>query len=138
MDLSTLDTTTISEQGAVMELRHPTTGAVLMQDDGETPVSITLAGMDSTRFRRQQRINQDRRLKGQRRGVNSEEMENDNLDLLVACFIEWSGIKWDGQLQVLTPATAKALLKRWAWAREQVDAFMGERANFLTTSETNS
>jgi len=134
VDLSTLDTVSAAEEGAVMELRHPATGAVLNQDDG-SPVTITLAGSDSERYRKAERSNQNRRLKNSagRRGltVTSEELENDNLEVLAAATVAWAGIVLHGESLDCTVANARKVFKEIPWAREQAEQFVAERANFL-------
>jgi len=51
MDLSTLDVAAAAEEGAELHLRHPTTNELLFDGDDKVPVTITLAGADSERFR---------------------------------------------------------------------------------------
>ncbi len=134
MDLSTLDTTAVSEIGAKMEVQHPGTGAVVMQEDNK-PVTITLAGQDSDLYRKADRRITDKRLKnsaGARRTVlTSEGIEADNLERLVACTIAWDGLTFEGSTPDCTPENARALYKKLFWLREQAEAFIAERANFL-------
>jgi len=134
MDLSTLDAAT----EAAMQLRHPGTNVVLKQDDGR-PITITLAGVDSERYRKAQRALTNQRLKmGGRRGgagtLTAEELESAGLETLVACTVAWDGIILDGQALECNPANARTLYARLPWVRDQADEFMGERANFLTGS----
>lgn len=138
MDLNTLDTKTVSDEGVAYTLRHPVTGEELVQDDG-SPIQITLAGIDSDRFRKQSRANTERRLRtGTRRQITQEEMDVDGLDLLAACTMDWSGIVVDGQEPPCDMDHAKDLYKRFPWIREQVDTFIGARANFIRSSQTSS
>lgn len=137
LDLSALDTTASSEKGAVLELLHPTSGAVLTQSDG-SKVTITLAGEDSERYRRATRASIDRRLKAQQSGrrlqLYAEEMENDAIERLVAVTISWSGIGMgEGDLPFSADA-ARALYRKLPWVREQAEAFVLDRANFLKAS----
>lgn len=134
MDLSTLDTSTAAEQGATMEVQHPTSGAVLTQAGGAA-VSILLAGQDSERFRKADRKIANRRFAstaaGRRVTVTSESLEADNLERLVACTISWSGVGFDGADKECTPENAREAYKRLPWLREQAEAFIQDRANFL-------
>ncbi|MFO1126374.1 MAG: hypothetical protein U1E25_14595 [Methylocystis sp.] len=136
-DLASLDTTPAAEAGAEMKVLHPTSGAVLSQEDGQ-PIVITLVGEDSERFRRASRASLDRRLKRQSAGVSAppsaEELENNAIETLVACTIGWSGIALDGKTLDCTPENARMIYKRLRWLREQVDAFINDRANFLKPS----
>lgn len=131
MDLSSLDTRKPADDGADMQLRHPGTDAVLTQDDGKA-ISITLAGSDSDRYQRAQRSQANRRLNaGVRRKLTIEELESDTIELLVACTIRWDGVKVGGKVLECNADNARKLYRDYQWIREQANAFIGERANFL-------
>ena len=102
-----------AETGIDMPVRHPVTNAPVLQDDGETPVVIHLAGMDSARFRKTQRANADRRFKGmQYRAPTAEELDTEGLDFLVNCTLGWSGIILDGTTLESTTANVRTLYTR--------------------------
>lgn len=130
MDLNQLDTVAVGEAGVAMQLKHPTTGEPLAQENGE-PITITLAGADSDRFRSAQRANADRRIKNARRNSSSADIEADGLELLASATLGWSGIKVDGEALDANKANVKKVYTRFPWIREQVDVFIGDRANFL-------
>lgn len=135
-DLSTLDTTKAAEEGATLEVRHPTTGIVLMNGEAK-PVTLTLAGSDSDRAMKAERAALNRRFKANanRRGTSSsmtaEELDSDTLDKLAACTLGWSGFVVEGSEVECTPANARQLYRQWPWLREQAQAFVDDRANFL-------
>jgi hypothetical protein len=135
LDLSTLDTTKAAEDGATLEVRHPATGEILTQDNGE-PITITLAGTDSDRFRKAQRANNTRRLRNPRQ-LDGDDIERDGLNSLVLCTLAWSGIALDGQELDCTPANVRQVYQRLPWLREQADRFVSDRANFLKGSSLN-
>jgi hypothetical protein len=139
-DLSTLDTVKASDEGSVLQVRHPTTGAVLANGDGRA-VEIKLAGTDSERARKAERSALNRRLKmGGRRGagtLTAEELDNDALEMLAVCTLAWSGFVMDGQEVECTPENAKRLYRQMPWLREQAQAHAEERSNFLKVSPTN-
>jgi hypothetical protein len=138
LDLSQLDTGAVAEGGADMPLRHPVTNAPLLQDDEETPIIIKVLGMDSKAFRKATRANQDRRLRGTRyRPPTAEEIDAEGLEILVKCTIGWAGIILDGAALDCTPANVRTLYTRLPWAREQVDNYIGDRANFMQPSATS-
>lgn len=139
MDLGQLDTSAVAEDGVDLQLKHPGTLTPLTQDDqAETPISIRLAGADSARFRKAERANRDKRLRGGlRRPPTAAELDADGLELLVQCTLGWSGIIVDGQQLEFTPANVRILYKRFQWIREQVDLFMGDRQNFLAPLPTS-
>lgn len=134
LDLTTLDTSTAAEAGAIMTVQHPVTGAVLTQDDGSA-MTITFAGEDSERYRSATRAATNRRLKAQQSGrqmqLSAEELENDALERIVACTIGWNGIGVSGEALPFSPDNARALFKKLAWLREQAEAFIGDRSRFL-------
>lgn len=139
MDLGQLDTCAAAEDGVDLQLKHPGTLAPLTQDDtAETPITIRLAGQDSARFRKAERANRDKRLRGGfRRTPTAAELDAEGLELLTNCTLGWSGIVLDGAPLEFTTANVRMLYKRLAWVREQVDAFVGERAYFLPSLPTS-
>ena len=133
MDLAQFDTTTTADAGAFMQLVNPATGAVLFTKDQE-PIGIIFAGADSDRARSYTRKSQNRRLAmaPQRRGkITAEEIEEDGIGLLVACAINWKNVSLDGAPLEFNEANLRKLFARIPAFREQADAFIGERANFL-------
>lgn len=135
MDLAELDTVSLAEAGAVMQVRHPVTDAPLATADGHA-LTLTLAGRDSERYRRLERAATNRRLKSARRGtVTAEEIEAEALDMLVGCTLAWSGIVIDGQALDCTPENVRRAYTRLPWLREQADAFVADRGNFSKASQ---
>lgn len=136
-DLSSLDTAKGAEEGSTLEVRHPTTGAVLVNGDGRS-VTLTLAGMDSQRAKKAEAAALNRRLKmGGRRSssVTAEELNNDTLEVLSSITLGWSGFVVDGKELEVNLENARRLYKQWHWLREQAQAFVEDRANFLKTSQ---
>ena len=118
MDLATLDSVKAANEGAAMEVLHPTSN-VPLKDDQDNPITITLIGQDSDKVKKRQRLEMNKRLKaGRRSTMTAEELEE-------------QGIKLDGQLLDCTADNAMKVYKRVPWLREQVDSFVGDRANFL-------
>ena len=131
MDLATLDITKAANEGAVMEVLHPTEGTVLKDETGK-PITITLIGQDSEKVKKRQRVEMNKRLKsGRRQTMTAEELEEQGLHLLAFCTLAWSGIKLDGQDLECSADKAVTVYQRLPWLKEQVDAFVGDRANFL-------
>lgn len=140
LDLANLDTTKLSEDGATLEVRHPSTGAILSNGDGRA-VTIVLAGMDSNRARKSERQATNRRLKASGRGrglgLTGDDLDNDALDLLAACTLAWSGFDLEGQPLECNPDNARKLYRQFPWLREQAQQFVEDRSNFLRVSPTN-
>lgn len=130
MDLAQLDTTAAANEGADIELLHPTTGAPL-------GVLITVCGTDSDAYRQALRERQNKRLRNAKRGgatLTAEEIEAEALDLLVRCTSGWTGVELDGKPVAFTREAARDLYRRFRWIREQVDTAIEDRANFLPPS----
>lgn len=135
VDLASLDTSEASEKGAKLELRHPNTGEVLRHDDGR-PFTITLVGRDSNRFMSLARAQSDRRLQQalrSRQPVMTAAVEKDDTELLVNATLEWD-IIFDGKPAENNPKAYRDVYSNpgYRWLREQVDEFVGNRANFST------
>ena len=125
-----------------MEVRHPDTGDLILQDDGR-PVTIRLAGADSTHFQRIARHNLNRRLKAQRSGrrmaneITAEDLDRERLEQLVGCTLAWEGIAVDNETVECTPENARNVYTRFRWLREAAEDFQTDRSNFLKASPKN-
>lgn len=130
MDLLKIDTTPAANEGAVMEVRHPTTGEVLL-DNGEA-VTITLLGTDSDAFEKINDAAVNRRLKGTGRLVPlAEEQRVIAIEMLAGCTLAWKGIGVeDGKNLEFSRPNAKLVYTKFKWLRDQVDKFVGDRTNF--------
>jgi hypothetical protein len=120
-----------AEQGAVLELKDPA-GDTALKADG-TPVTITLAGTESKRWRKARNTIGDKFLKASRPGGKATTMEEaiaDQAFQLAAVTLAWDGIELDGQSIECNPANAKRVYIESDLIREQVDAFVGDRRNF--------
>lgn len=131
MDLATVDTRAGAEAGFTFDLMHPKTGE-------PTGASITVRGADSDTYQEKFRECQRRRLGAmgrQRREMpNLAQVESDALELVAACIIGWQGIDEHGVPVPFSETAARSLFERFPWIREQVDAAVHERANFLASA----
>lgn len=132
IDLSTLDTRAGANAGAPVVLTHPVTGA-------ELPATVLIHGHDSDAYREAQiSIQRDRLARmARQRGTppDPEEVNAEALQLLAACVQGWEGLQQNGQPLAYTgTASALALLQAFPWIREQVDAAVHRRENFLQGS----
>jgi predicted glycosyl hydrolase (DUF1957 family) len=139
MDLGNLDFSKQAEEGAWLHLEHPTTGDPL-ETEG-SPVRVLLLGRDSAAYRKAAHKAQDARLKAAARGaagargLTAEVLERESIRVLAACVVDWEGIVVDGEALEYSHAAAVELLERFDWIKQQVDAFVEDRANFLGESE---
>lgn len=109
-------------QVAKLELIHPGTGA--------TGVFLHVVGQDTKVFRDKAReiARSISKTKGQT--ADPVEMEREGIELVAACIVGWSDEEAFG---VYSPARALELMQmdELGWVREQVEAFVKERANFF-------
>lgn len=129
-DLSKLNTATISEEGAELDVLHPV-------ENTPIGVKIVLAGRDSDRFQKFVRRQTNKRTAkwrpGQKLTFTAEEQELEKVELLVACTISWKGVSMNGKELPCTPENARALYSNpgYSWLVEQIDEFVGDREHFL-------
>ena len=113
-----------SEAGAPLTLRHPKTGEKL-------PAVIWLQGEDAENYRKCLRAQIDRQISERKLELSAAELEERLIERLVAITqrfenIELNGVQYDG-----SPENAKKLYCEQLWIRDQVVAFVEDRANFL-------
>jgi hypothetical protein len=124
------------EQSAVMTVRHIATGQPLLDKEGK-PITLTLAGKDSDRFRVAQEEQREFRLRkalqtGQERPTLAD-VRAETIDLIAACTISWT-IMVDGEPYPCTRDNVREVYRRLPWLVDQADAFISDRANFLKAS----
>lgn len=134
MDLSKINMEKMAELGADMELVHPVSDEPMLQDDG-SKITIKLLGTDSKAYRNKNRDFQRQRIakmtKTRSKTIDYTVSDEEACELLAECTIGWSGILVDGVLVEFSKAAAEELYMKFGWIREQVDVFIGNRANFL-------
>lgn len=135
LDLAALDLSNKSSQSATLQLEHPVTGeelTIVSPTTGEeTPVTITLVGMDSETYRHAQNAVANRRINGRRKKISVEELNRESIEILARCTLGWQGIVVDGQELAPDVENAVKLYTRFPWIKEQADAFASDRANYL-------
>ncbi len=125
VNLSALDSAARADEGAELHVLHPATG----EDLG---IVIRLAGTDSAAYRRALSAAANRRPQAGRKKATLEELQAENIEIMAACTLDWSGVSLDGQSMLpFTRKDAVTLYTRFPWIREQADAFMAERAHYL-------
>lgn len=125
MDISTLSTSALSNDGAELEIRHPQTGQ-------STGIVIVLRGRDSKVYRK---LTNEFRAKAMREKINDpvEAAETKAIDSRVACTVTWRGMEKDGKEWEFSAERARELYtdEGYAWLVDQIDTFIQDRANFL-------
>lgn len=124
----------MADDGAVLNIVHPETEEVI---DGMT---ITLLGQDSKLYRKIQLSKQQAALNRMAKGkkaldLDAEKLSEDSIDDLVKLTTAWSGFVLDGKDLDCTPENVRAVYSDWSWIKEQVQEFVGNRANFFRAND---
>lgn len=135
MDLSKFNVAKVAEIGADLELLDPVDEPLL--DEKGNPVTIKLLGTDSKVWRTYNRDIQRKRMakmvKRGRKSIDYTSSDEETCEMLATCTVGWSGVgNEDGDLEFSQEAAYELYLEQ-IWIREQVDAFIGDRANFFTS-----
>jgi len=131
MDIQEIKLASASSEGVKMELYHP-----IEETSFDPPIFLTVVGMDSDIYQKAQMDQRNKQFKKmQRRNrlrfeMTAEETEEQSIELLARCILGWENIEWEGAPLPYNKENAKRLM-RINWIREQVDIFIGDRANFL-------
>jgi len=129
-ELSVFNMCKLSEEGAELNIIAP---------NGEkTEWVITLRGADSKEFRTAQQAVRKRFLNKTSK-LDSEELDRMSNMSLAACVITWSGVNMNGEEFKPTKENIEIVLNEpaWLWAKEQIDRFVVDRANFIRDSGKN-
>jgi len=131
MDLNDLKLEEKSEAGAFLHLRHPITNKPL--DHKGEPMGILLTGRDSAAYRETSRRLQNARIAKAVGDDSKDYVGTDDAacELLAACTIGFDNLQMGGKDLILEDSAAFELYSNFGWIREQVDLFVGSRANFF-------
>jgi hypothetical protein len=129
-DLASIDTIKDANNGAEIELFHPTEGTDL-------DIHIGLLGKDSDKFRQvqaQQGRKRTQKLQktGFRIGIGADEIEQDAIELLASVTTGWRNMVMGGKEVPFSYENAVVIYTKYPWIREQVDAAVGDRSRFTT------
>jgi len=128
------DTTTIT-------LFHPATGKDLLNADG-TPMTVTVHGPYSERYKAVLRDQQQRRMTDMTRAAARTNMTPEEIDafaqeLMTRCIEDWAlTLEGDDKLPFSAEA-ATTVLAEFPWLRDQINAAIGDVAGFLEPSKTH-
>lgn len=124
MDFSTLKPRESASTGAWLTVLHPVT-------QEETDFRIHLRGADSPEAERFL-ANIEKKNAGKPPTMAKRKMIG--VDLLVHLTLGWEGAEDNGKPVAFSADAARDLYAEHSWLREQVDAFVADRGNFLKTS----
>lgn len=123
--------------GAALQLRDPFT-KLPMGEEGK-PCRLFVAGLDSKQYKAWElakaRRNQEDAIRD-RTGfrISVEQQRADALDALVAITLGWEHCSYEGESE-FSPQLVRRMYECEDWVREQVDAFVTDRANFVGASK---
>lgn len=117
----------VQDDGIDVDILHPKTGESL-------GMTIRVAGPDSERQKKARTaVNNDRLLKSRNKRVTAPELEADQLKVVAASIISWSGVIENGKEVELTGETATDILTRYPFILDQINSVVGDRAGFIKT-----
>lgn len=123
-DVAAFDLKARSEAGAPLTLRHPKSGEAL-------PAVIWLQGEDAENYRKTLRAQIDRQISERKLDLTAAELEDRLIERLASITQRFENIVLDGVQYDDTPTNIRTLYREQLWIREQVVAFVEDRANFL-------
>lgn len=116
-----------------LHLRHPVSDELLYADaEKQKPVTIVLFGTSSKQYRNAITAMQNRALKRGKKQASAEVMREEGIELLVACSEKAVNFSYKGK-PLLDGDAFRALYgdASFSWLKDQVDAGLGDVANFL-------
>lgn len=136
MDLFKLSAAQTGSKAVSMPVRHPATLLPMIDETTKEPITISLVGKDSAEYTSAFRSISDDRLdnsvnQGTRPRLNTAQMEHEGIKLLAAVTKGWSHIRKGDAEHPFSEPNAVELYQSLPWLKEQVDAFVNNRANFL-------
>lgn len=132
-----------ANEGALLQVLDPTTGALLLDEETAEVVSIRLLGADSDVYRQKQWDLAREALRTRKaRGVSAsvvdmEDAERQMIAMLAELTLEWHHIEWGEGTLPCTKENAVMLYTELPWLREQVAAFVQDRSNYLGNCSRN-
>ena len=119
----------IQAKNKEMELYDPSNDSV-----PELGIRITLRPSSSSEVRAAQRANLDAQLNSRKQGIDAERLEQNNLNVLVACVESWNfygDIAIDGEVPECTPEKVREIFTKHPWIRDQVKAEFDDAESFF-------
>lgn len=129
-ELTKLDTRKKANEGQFMQLKHPGTGAKLVDPDTKKPVGLYLKGRDSDEFERLNHEKNNARIKGTAEEASSESIRQNNIELIAALTTGWEGLGFNGDPE-FSRENILGVYKSLPWVYEQANLWADDRANFI-------
>lgn len=121
------------DEGTTIHVRDENNEKMYQNAEQTTPVTITVVGTYSSRYRRLMEATGDRAWKKAGR-MEAEDNRKSALEIVAGCILEWDGFTTgDEKFEVpytYSKANAVVLLDQCPWIREQVEKAMSDHALF--------
>lgn len=124
MDLLSL----LPADNASIQLKHPVSKTDL---DGMT---ISVSGHDSATFKNAIKERAKAQMSRKTTDVDFTANDKEAVELLAKCTTGWTGITEGGKELPFSIANAIYIYTKYNWIREQIDAAIGDRANFFMSA----
>ena len=121
------------KDSATLHLQNPSTGELLYADEAKKqPVEIELYSRSSKAYRTAVNAMQNRALKRGNKKATAEVLQEEGIELLVACSIKANNFTSDGDA-IDNPAAFRELYSDASleWIKDQVDSFLGDISSFI-------
>ena len=118
-------------EGATLELLDPVTGYVLTCDEHKKPFTLTLISADSEKWQGMVNNNIDKMLDARKSGKKDNQSTSERACEMLArattdCYIIENKVRVPCDYEEL-----KRVYSSYKWIREQAEAFINDRANFI-------
>jgi hypothetical protein len=128
--------TALEDEGQTIEIRDINGEPMTWKDDAGTeyPVTVTVAGSYSTRYRRAQEAQVTRAMKRRNPNLTGEALGKQRLEVEAACVLAWSGFFSKGKPWPCERENVITVLEAAPWIREQIAAAIEDHAGFFKGS----
>ncbi len=121
------------DEGTTFHVRNEQ-GEKMWADEAETkPVTITVAGTYSNRYRKLTDASNDKAWKKAGR-LEAEDNRKSALEIIAGCILKWDGFTAGSAAFPLNKTNAVVLLDQCPWIREQVEKHMTDHALFTAAA----
>jgi len=128
---------TREDEGTVVHIHDLSDRPMFFDRNGtNVPVTITVAGTHSKRYRRAEEQLRKRKLRS--RNLTGEVIYEDNIEKLAACTLEWDGFFDHGDPVRCDSANARRLYKACPWVVPQLTEAMDDHESFFSKDSQES
>jgi len=108
---------------------------ISLPDGTETDLVVEVCGIDSPQFRKGSMARQNKALQGVKRGkqkvYTAEELEQRDIDTIVACTIGWSNFESGKKPLEFSAENAEAVYRQHGFIKDQINEAIADRVNFM-------